>query len=230
MVRSGKHRTRSSSPPSTSTSSSSTSPFTSSSSSPPSIEYAIKIIDRTKLKEQDVLALRDEVAILTSLRECEHVIRLYDYFDEPPHRSYLVLEVMAGGELFDRIVSKSYYNEREARDTCRTLLEAVHYCHRRRVAHRDLKPENLLLTSASDDSGVKIADFGFAKVVRSPRSLRTQCGTPVRRPSLFFLPLARRRRRSPYSSPFVRRIRRCFCRIASESLGGGERGGWRWGM
>ena len=205
MVRSGKHRTRSSSPPSTSTSSSSTSPSTSSSSSPPSIEYAIKIIDRTKLKEQDVLALRDEVAILTSLRECEHVIRLYDYFDEPPHRSYLVLEVMAGGELFDRIVSKSYYNEREARDTCRTLLEAVHYCHRRRVAHRDLKPENLLLTSASDDSGVKIADFGFAKVVRSPRSLRTQCGTPVRRPSLFFLPRARvvvvvRRRRSPYSS------------------------------
>ncbi len=220
MVRSGKHRTRSSSPPSTS--SSSTSPSTSSSSSsPPSIEYAIKIIDRTKLKEQDVLALRDEVAILTSLRECEHVIRLYDYFDEPPHRSYLVLEVMAGGELFDRIVSKSYYNEREARDTCRTLLEAVHYCHRRGVAHRDLKPENLLLTSASDDSGVKIADFGFAKVVGSPRSLRTQCGTPVRRPSLFFLPLARRRR-SPYSfavrsshlSPFVRRIRR-IRRIAS---------------
>ena len=227
MVRSGRHRTRSSSPPPTSSSSTSSSTSCSStSSSSPSIEYAIKIIDRTKLKEHDVLALHDEVAILTSLRECEHIIRLYDYFDEPPHYSYLVLEVMAGGELFDRIVSKSYYNEREARDTCRTLLEAVHYCHTRRVAHRDLKPENLLLTSASDDSSVKIADFGFAKIVRSPKSLRTQCGTPVRRPSLSCrMP----RRRSPYSSPFVRRIRRRFCRIASESLGEGEKGGGRWG-
>jgi len=139
------------------------------------------------------------VAILTSLRECEHIIRLYDYFDEPPHYSYLVLEVMAGGELFDRIVSKSYYNEREARDTCRTLLEAVHYCHARGVAHRDLKPENLLLTSASDDSSVKIADFGFAKIVRSPKSLRTQCGTPVRHDLPFFFAVCR---------VVVRRIRR----------------------
>ena len=52
--------------------------------------------------------------------------------------------------------------------------------HKRNVAHRDLKPENLLLTSEDDDSSIKVADFGFAKVVRSPRSSRTLCGTPVR--------------------------------------------------
>lgn len=143
----------------------------------PTKEYAVKCVERAKLKEEDVLALRDEVAILTALRGCQHIIRLYDFFDEPKH-IYLVMETMYGGELFDRIVQKSYYNEKEARMTCKILLEAVAYCHDRHVAHRDLKPENLLLRSETDDSSIKIADFGFAKVVKSPKSLKTQCGTP----------------------------------------------------
>lgn len=85
---------------------------------------------------------------------------------------------MNGGELFDRVVTKSFYNEKEARKVCKILLEAISYCHDRKVAHRDLKPENLLLRSETDDSSIKIADFGFAKVVKSPQSLKTQCGTP----------------------------------------------------
>merc|ERR1712238_160378 len=78
----------------------------------------------------------------------------------------------------DRIVAKAYYNEKEARDTCMILIEAVGYMHKNNVAHRDLKPENLLLVSKSDDSEVKIADFGFAKKVYKESSLVTQCGTP----------------------------------------------------
>ncbi|KAL7528588.1 hypothetical protein ACHAWF_006708 [Thalassiosira exigua] len=143
----------------------------------PNREYAVKCVQRSKLKEEDVAALKDEVSILSALRGCAHIIRLYDFFDEPDH-FYLVMETMHGGELFDRIVQKSYYNEKEARMTCKILLEAVDYCHERRVAHRDLKPENLLLRSETDDSSIKIADFGFAKVVKKPQSLKTQCGTP----------------------------------------------------
>ena len=106
-----------------------------------------------------------------------HIIRLYDFFVESS-TYYLVMERMSGGELFDRIVAKAYYNEKEARDVCKIVLEAVEYCHQNHVAHRDLKPENLLLLSEDDDSTVKIADFGFAKKVYSPQSLTTQCGTP----------------------------------------------------
>lgn len=132
---------------------------------------------------------------------------LYDVFDEPQYY-YLVTEKMGGGELFDRIVQKSYYNEKEARDTCKIIFEAIKYCHDHHVAHRDLKPENLLLVG-ENDSDIKIADFGFAKVrtiwdclwlifqyrsmlrltlsysslyptqrVTKPNSLTTQCGTP----------------------------------------------------
>jgi calcium/calmodulin-dependent protein kinase I len=106
-----------------------------------------------------------------------HIIRLFDFFIEPS-TYYLVMEQMCGGELFDRIVAKAYYNEKEARDTCKILLEAVGYMHQNHVAHRDLKPENLLLLSKDDDSAVKIADFGFAKKVLEENSLTTQCGTP----------------------------------------------------
>ena len=89
------------------------------------------------------------------------------------------MECVSGGELFDRIVEKSYYNEAEARAVCKILLEAIGYCHEHHVAHRDLKPENLLLRSKDDDSSIKIADFGFAKIVDKKGSLTTQCGTPV---------------------------------------------------
>jgi len=138
--------------------------------------YAVKCVERSKLSKEDEEALVDEVGIL---REFDHkaIICLYDFFKDSK-MYYLVMEQMLGGELFDRIVAKSYYNEKEARDVCKILLEAICYCHKNNVAHRDLKPENLLLVSPTDDYKVKIADFGFAKRVRRPNSLITQCGTP----------------------------------------------------
>eukprot|EP00531_Pseudo-nitzschia_arenysensis_P015637 CAMPEP_0116121086 /NCGR_PEP_ID=MMETSP0329-20121206/3514_1 /TAXON_ID=697910 /ORGANISM="Pseudo-nitzschia arenysensis, Strain B593" /LENGTH=354 /DNA_ID=CAMNT_0003614885 /DNA_START=92 /DNA_END=1156 /DNA_ORIENTATION=+ len=138
--------------------------------------YAIKIVTKAKLSKEDEVALKDEIDVLQDM-EHRHIIRLYDVFEEPQHY-FLVTEKMMGGELFDRIVQKSYYNEREARDTCLVLFSAIQYCHKKKVAHRDLKPENLLLTSENDDSDIKIADFGFAKRVTKPKSLTTQCGTP----------------------------------------------------
>lgn len=140
------------------------------------ITYAIKCVNRKKLSDEDEAALLDEVGILKNLKH-PHIIRLYDFF-VTPHTYYLVMERMSGGELFDRIVAKAYYNEKEARDVCKILIQAIGYCHLNRVAHRDLKPENLLLLSEDDDSAVKIADFGFAKIVKEPNSLKTQCGTP----------------------------------------------------
>ncbi|CAM9801349.1 unnamed protein product, partial [Sphacelaria rigidula] len=86
---------------------------------------------------------------------------------------------LEGGELFDRIVSKTFYNEKEARDLVRTLLRTVKHLHDQNIIHRDLKPENLLLVSKEDDANLKIADFGFAKKHDANSDvLRAQCGTP----------------------------------------------------
>jgi calcium/calmodulin-dependent protein kinase I len=100
-------------------------------------------VTKSKLTEEDEIALKDEISVLKELNH-KHIIRLYDVFDEEDYY-FLCTEVMKGGELFDRIVQKSYYNEKEARDVCVILFDAMQYCHSHKVAHRDLKPENLLL-------------------------------------------------------------------------------------
>ena len=138
--------------------------------------YAVKCVDKRKLSEEDGKALIDEIGILKGMSH-RGIIKLHSDYDEKVYH-YIVLENMDGGELFDRIVAKQYYNELDARACVRSILEALNYIHNGKVAHRDLKPENLLLRSKADDSDVKIADFGFAKKCPSPMCLATQCGTP----------------------------------------------------
>jgi len=137
--------------------------------------HAIKIIVKDELSREDEIGLKDEIDVLKSL-DHKHIIRLFDVFAEQDHY-YIVTEKMIGGNLFDRIVQKECYNEKEARDTCEILFQAIGYCHQKKIAHRDLKPENLLLTNESDDSIIKLADFGFAKKITGPKTLTTRCGT-----------------------------------------------------
>ena len=123
--------------------------------------YAIKIISKPEMEEFDKKCLKQEIEVLRELKH-DHIIRLYDVFgdtgggcdddddcyseDNSDCFIHLVLEVVSGGELLDRLIEKSKYTEREARDVCKIVMEAVDYCHEHKIAHRDLKPENLLLT------------------------------------------------------------------------------------
>ena len=77
--------------------------------------------------------------------------RLYETFDEKS-TAYIVTELVEGGELFDRIVAKTSYSEKDARDVMKTLLVAIKYIHNNGIVHRDLKPENLLVCSGKADS------------------------------------------------------------------------------
>jgi serine/threonine protein kinase len=91
---------------------------------------------------------------------------------------YIVMELVTGGELFDKIASRGRLKEDDARKYFQQVINAVDYCHSRGVYHRDLKPENLLL----DASGtLKVSDFGLSALsqqVREDGLLHTTCGTP----------------------------------------------------
>jgi len=137
---------------------------------------AVKVVSKKKLSEEDYTSLLMEIEILSQL-DHPHVIRLIETFDEGDN-FYIVTDLVEGGELFDRIVSKAHYTEKEARDLIKSLLETLDYMHKTGVVHRDLKPENLLLCSESDDSDIKIADFGFAKRIVDLLPKETACGTP----------------------------------------------------
>lgn len=106
--------------------------------------YAVKIVEIEPMDPADLKALEIEIDVMASLSH-PNIVRLLDAYREQDYY-YLVMEKILGGELLDRVVQKTFYNEKEARDTCTVLFEAMKYCHSKGVAHRDLKPENLLLT------------------------------------------------------------------------------------
>uniref|UniRef100_A0A8D1D840 Protein kinase domain-containing protein n=1 Tax=Sus scrofa TaxID=9823 RepID=A0A8D1D840_PIG len=122
------------------------------------------------------LNVETEIEILKKLNHpC--IIKIKDFFDVEDY--YIVLELMEGGELFDRVVG----NKRLREATCKLyfyqMLLAVQYLHENGIIHRDLKPENVLLSSQKEDCLIKITDFGQSKILGETSLMRTLCGTPT---------------------------------------------------
>ncbi|KAG7251352.1 hypothetical protein CRUP_014913 [Coryphaenoides rupestris] len=88
------------------------------------------------------------------------------------------MQLVSGGELFDRIVEKGFYTERDASQLIHQILDAVKYLHDMAIVHRDLKPENLLYYSMDEDSKIMISDFGLSKIEDCGSVMSTACGTP----------------------------------------------------
>lgn len=140
-------------------------------------QYAVKILDRTKLKKKDDEGVFREVSVMRDLANVPNVVQLIDFF-ESPEKLYMVLVFAAGGDVFDRLAQRTSYNEKESRDLAECLLKIIHALHERKMVHRDLKPENLLLANTFDDSDILLADFGFARHLPEDGKLSTRCGTP----------------------------------------------------
>ncbi|MEE6459803.1 hypothetical protein FKM82_000743, partial [Ascaphus truei] len=104
--------------------------------------YAVKMLKKTVDKK----IIRTEIGVLLRLSH-PNIIKLKEIFETPTEIS-LVLELVTGGELFDRIVEKGYYSERDAADAVKQILEAV------------------------------AADFGLSKIVDDQVTMKTVCGTP----------------------------------------------------
>ncbi|KJE92873.1 calcium/calmodulin-dependent protein kinase I [Capsaspora owczarzaki ATCC 30864] len=138
---------------------------------------ALKIIDKRNCTKQQ--SLETEVAILKTAKH-SNVIQLLDVFESPRYL-YLAMELVTGGELFDRILEKGYYTERDAAKLVKDILSAVQYLHSAGIVHRDLKPENLLFFSKDEDSKIMITDFGLSRIRKEADEslvMETTCGTP----------------------------------------------------
>ena len=138
------------------------------------VNYACKIISRAKCETRMIDA---EIQMLQKCGSHPNVISLQEHFSDN-HHTYLVMPLCTGGELLDRIKSKTKFSEIEACRIFKKLVTAVVFLHKNGIVHRDLKSENLLYVSKAEDSEIKIVDFGFAKEIGSlAEKMKTPCFT-----------------------------------------------------
>ncbi|WRX30849.1 Protein kinase domain - like 10 [Theobroma cacao] len=124
-------------------------------------KYACKSISRRKLtSDKDIKYVRREILILQHLTGQPNIVEFKGAYEDR-HNLHLVMELCSGGELFDRIIAKGTYSERQAATIGRQIVKVVHDCHFMGVMHRDLKPENFLLVSKDENSPIKATGFGL---------------------------------------------------------------------
>ncbi|KAJ4882973.1 Calcium-dependent protein kinase 17 [Raphanus sativus] len=125
-------------------------------------QFACKTIAKRKLvNKEDIEDVRREVQIMHHLTGQPNIVELKGAYEDK-HSVHLVMELCAGGELFDRIIAKGHYSERAAASLLRTIVQIIHTCHSMGVIHRDLKPENFLLLSKDEKAPLKATDFGLS--------------------------------------------------------------------
>jgi calcium-dependent protein kinase len=116
---------------------------------------AVKLIEKEKMEENEKVRLKYEIEILKNLMH-PNIVRLYEVY-ESKETIFLVTELCDGRELFDEIVQRKKFTEKNAANVLKQLLQAIAYCHERHICHRDLKPENVLIDA---EDQIKVIDFG----------------------------------------------------------------------
>jgi serine/threonine protein kinase len=134
---------------------------------------AVKSI-RTKFIKNKLLMR--EIEIMKKVGNHPNILKLHEVFETKKHL-YLVLELVMGGELFDQIVARGEYSEKDASNIVRQIISAVAHLHANGIAHRDLKPQNLLCAGPEGDD-IRVADFGLSKMFGEGEYLETCCGSP----------------------------------------------------
>ncbi len=131
---------------------------------------AIKLL-KDVVDPDDAARLQMEVAIVSRLRH-PNIIRFLDQGVTERGRRYVVMELLEGESLRDRLLRSGPLGVQEGLTIVLQILDALETAHRNKIVHRDIKPENIYLVSRQDGSlGVKLLDFGMAKVLGSSSSL-----------------------------------------------------------
>lgn len=148
----------------------------------PDWEVAVKCINKKNLAKSQTL-LGKEIKILKELKH-ENIVALLD-FQETASSVYLVMEYCNGGDLADYLHAKGTLSEDTIRVFLQQIAGAMKVLQTKGIIHRDLKPQNILLSyppgrkSHSNNTCIKIADFGFARYLQNNMMAATLCGSPM---------------------------------------------------
>lgn len=137
---------------------------------------AIKIIKKSAIKEKDLALVRYEIE---TLKMCQHpnIMKLLDVFETFEYL-YLVIELLEGGDLFSYLERVNFkVPEAKARKFIHSLATGLFYLHTYGIVHRDLKPENIMLKDKTENSDIKLVDFGLAKIIGPSETCTETYGT-----------------------------------------------------
>ncbi|XAR69840.1 Non-specific serine/threonine protein kinase [Bertholletia excelsa] len=141
-------------------------------------EFACKSIAKRKLiTDEDVEDVRREIHIMHHLAGHPNVISIVGAYEDAI-AVHVVMELCAGGELFDRIIQRGHYSEKQAAELARLIVGVVEACHSLGVMHRDLKPENFLFVSQEERATLKTIDFGLSIFFRPGETFTDVVGSP----------------------------------------------------
>ena len=139
---------------------------------------AMKVVGKEKVIKVGMMEqIKREISVMKMMKH-PHIVALHEVMASKS-KIYIAMELVRGGELFNKIATRGRMREDLARLYFHQLISAVDFCHSRGVYHRDLKPENLLL---DHNGNLKVSDFGlstFSEHLRQDGLLHTTCGTPA---------------------------------------------------
>uniref|UniRef100_A0A1J3G363 non-specific serine/threonine protein kinase n=2 Tax=Noccaea caerulescens TaxID=107243 RepID=A0A1J3G363_NOCCA len=139
--------------------------------------YACKsILKRKLISKQDKEDVKREIQIMQYLSGQANIVEIKGAYEDR-QSVHLVMELCAGGELFDRIIAQGHYSERAAAGIIRSIVNVVQICHFMGVVHRDLKPENFLLSSKEESAMLKATDFGLSVFIEEGKVYRDIVGS-----------------------------------------------------
>ena len=127
-------------------------------------KVAVKTIKKANLTVEDIDLAKREIEIL---KLCQHpnIIRLHDTFENPDH-IYIVMELLKGKDLYEYLNKRDFkISEARARSITHSLATALFYLHSYGIVHRDMKLDNVLMVDETENSDVKIVDFGLSKMI-----------------------------------------------------------------
>ncbi|XP_064970390.1 calcium-dependent protein kinase 2 isoform X1 [Musa acuminata AAA Group] len=140
-------------------------------------QYACKSVSKRKLAtKSDREDIKREIQIMQHLTGQANIVEFKGAYEDR-NSVNLVMELCAGGELFDRIIAKGHYSERAAAAICRAIVNVVNICHFMGVMHRDLKPENFLLATNEEDAMLKATDFGLSVFIEEGKVYKDIVGS-----------------------------------------------------
>jgi serine/threonine-protein kinase len=139
-------------------------------------QFAVKLLNPQIVGEREVFERFQREAEIASALGHDNIVQVFDFNYSDDGVPYMVLELLLGEDLSQRIARRTRLGLREICSVVEQTCSALEAAHAQGIVHRDLKPQNIYLCKhGHKDDVVKVLDFGISKILHAPGA-KTQTG------------------------------------------------------